>query len=584
MSEAVNHIDMLLDELAAKQTDDDKTVYLKETVLPALVAYDPVTRALKLKRIAKILGIDLKSVKQLMDFYLDDAKLDTEEKPQNGEAKEIPTAIFPGLVDIVEHDGKPAFLLLQDGELVVTPAIPGGEGVLVPPEKKAMPWMLPRSDEVKHWYANDNDQALFDDLVGYHGELSSLPLASHYKMLAAYDMLTYMQEKILYLPEIVLEGLPERGKSRTGKGVVYVAYRGIHETSVRDTHLVRYCAEYQATLFLDCMDFWKKVEKQASEDIILGRFEKGQTVRRVLWPERGLYRDSQYYSIFGPTLIGSNRSLEAILETRCLSLTLPEAGKNFTQDVRPETSLPFRERLVAFRARHMTDELPDVAKPCAGRLGDITRCLVQVMRLVSPADVPELRLMIEDFRRQRMAAKMDSWPARVFQVFLRCEPEIVNGVVPVAAVVRAFNVGLTQDKQVTPQSIGKILAHIGLEPARLHESKKAYRWPNPEQIAKWSASLGLTPDTGSGQEKTESENDPGRAQQTSPSSPSSPSSPEPTNGDDQIGDLGDLGDHGDVSYESQAENSLPLSDIPAGWTFNESTGLWEGPADDEIPF
>ncbi|KJS76796.1 MAG: hypothetical protein JL56_04595 [Desulfotomaculum sp. BICA1-6] len=478
-------------------------------------------------------------------------------KPISNDKEPEPLAVFPGLVDIVVDNEKPAFLLGNTMDtmetmdtftpMVTTTAEYDGKSV-VPPDKAAMPWLLPRASEVLRWWDKDSDSKLFESLVDYHKSISDLPEEAHYYLLATFDMATYLQEKLQYLPIIVFEGLPERGKSRTGKGIIYVAYRGVHETTVRDTHLIRYCAEFGASLFLDTMDFWKKVEKTGSEDAILGRFERGHNVRRVLYPERGLYRDSKYYPVFGPTLVATNRSIDHILETRALIINLPEASRVFNNDIRPEDVVSYRERLVAFRARNMNSILPSVDKPCAGRLGDITRPLIQVIKMACPEKESLLIELIQNFHRLRLIEKADSFAALVYKTFLACEPDVNNGVLPVSVVVEEFNKARQEDKKITPQRIGKTLSSIGLQKATKHGGVSAYLWPTDEQKNNIARGFGL-------------------AEIMSPSTPLSPSPPDVNESKPDGGYHGELGDHGDICKSHQDDDA------------NRS---WEGDLD-EIP-
>src|SRR5664280_2449233 len=143
-----------------------------------------------------------------------------------------------------------------------------------------------------------------------------------------------------YSPIICNYAVPERGKSRTGKGMIYVAYRGIHVESLRDAYIVRIAHNYMATIFFDCMNLWKKAEKAGSEDILLLRFERGAKVPRVLYPERGAHRDTVYYSVFGATIVATNVSVHNILDTRAIQINMPQSRKRFENDVTPELALP----------------------------------------------------------------------------------------------------------------------------------------------------------------------------------------------------------------------------------------------------
>jgi hypothetical protein len=252
------------------------------------------------------------------------------------------------------------------------------------------------------------------------------------------------------------------------------------------------------------MDLWGKVEKQGSEDVVLGRFERGSQLRRVLWPERGLYRDSQYYEIFGPTIIATNRSIDHILQTRALSITLPEATRPFASDVRPENGLVFRERLLAFRARHLGDSLPQVDKPTDGRLGDITRPIMQMAGLVCPDQAKVMKTLIEEFREQRLSQKSETMEAVVFAALLLCQDQVENGRVSLVSVVKEINRERPENKQLTPKYVSGVLQSLGIESGgKIHGGKAAYKWPSEQQLYILKKSLGL-------------------AEETSPTSPTSP--------------------------------------------------------------
>jgi len=127
------------------------------------------------------------------------------------------TALFDGLVDLVDDEGEPAFLVMVDGELEVVRTAERDGTMLVPPPKENIPWLLPRADEVLRHYATDGDGRLYDDLVAYHRGVSELPDDFHYEFLAIWDLHTYLLEQMNYSPELCFFAVPVRGKSRTGK-------------------------------------------------------------------------------------------------------------------------------------------------------------------------------------------------------------------------------------------------------------------------------------------------------------------------------------------------------------------------------
>ncbi len=393
------------------------------------------------------------------------------------------TALFDGLVDLVEHNASPAFLVKEGDSLSILPQIER-EGVLyIPPPKEQIPWLLPRAEEVLKLYElqealpqRERDGALYDDLLAYHKQISELPSEEYYDLIVAWDFHTYLLEAVQYSPIICLFAVPERGKSRTGKGMIHVAYRGIHVESLRDAYLVRVAHNLRASLFFDVKDIWQKAEKNGSEDILLHRFEKGAKVPRVLFPDRGAHRDIVYYSIFGPTVIGTNEGVHRILETRAVHINMPETSKRFEKDVTPELSLPFKERLIAFRARHLGETLADIPKPAAGRLGDILKPLQQIIRLVKPERESSFLRLIRQIESEKLIEKADSLEAQILTVLVRLEDQVERGMLPVKKITDAFNEDKSERSQVTYQRIGRRLSAMGFKKARASDGASAIIW------------------------------------------------------------------------------------------------------------
>lgn len=389
------------------------------------------------------------------------------------DAEPVYTAHFDGLVDLVEYNDSPAFLIKKGNKLSIQSQVKR-EGILyIPPPKEQIPWLLPRGEEVVKYYdfqevlsVKEIDGALYDDLLAYHKEISELPSDEHYDLIVPWDFHTYLLEDVQYSPIICLFAVPERGKSRTGKGMIYVAYRGIHVESLREAHIVRFANDLRTSICFDVKDIWKKAEKYRSEDILLQRFEKGATVGRVLYPERGPHQDIVYYSIFGPTVISTNQSVHRILETRAITINMPETSRRFENDVRPELSLPLKEQLVAFRARHLGESFPDIEKPASGRLGDILKPLQQIIRMVKPEQEPSFLRLVRELEAERLIEKADSLEAQLLTVIIELEDQMNRGILPVKTITDAFNESRSERSQLTYQKIGRRLSAMGFKKAR----------------------------------------------------------------------------------------------------------------------
>lgn len=293
------------------------------------------------------------------------------------------SASFDGLIDLVRDDqDKVVFLILENGNLV-----PKNEQVindikLVPPPVDQLNWLLPRASVVLGHYNNDSDNQIFADLVNHFKAISELPGENYYKFLALWVIHTYLTEKFQYSPIPWFYGITERGKSRTGKGITYSSFRGVQTISLNEPHILRLAEDQKATIFFDLTDIWGTAEAKGAKDILLARFEKGILVPKVLYPDRGKFKDTKYYNVFGATILTTNEDIDERLASRSIQITMPESSRNFENDVLPEDGLIFRERLTAFRARWIDKTMPAMDQPCKGRLGDIMRPLRQINNIL----------------------------------------------------------------------------------------------------------------------------------------------------------------------------------------------------------
>lgn len=373
------------------------------------------------------------------------------------------TANFEGLVDLVVDDqGKLAFLVKENGNLIIKDRKVTLQGVLVPPPREAIIWTLPRGSEVIRHFPSDTDAALFRDLIEYHSQISELPTEDHYKFLAAWDMHTYLLEKFEHSPIPWFFGLTQRGKTRTGKGMIYVSYRGVHTMTIREQHIIRLAQDLKATIFFDLMDIWKRAVAAGAEDILLFRFEKGGKVPRVLYPERGKFQDTVYYDVYGATIIATNEPVDEIMETRTIQMVMKESNRRFQSPVRPENGLPFRERLCAFRARWMDQVLPDVSYPVGGRLGEMVTPIRQIVHIVGQGENWFLEF-VKAVEADRKKAGADSFDAQVVVAIKESLGTISHGHLLHEHILANLNRGKSAKEEITAQKLGRATLRLGFE-------------------------------------------------------------------------------------------------------------------------
>jgi hypothetical protein len=451
--------------------------------------------AVRLNLPVKFLSALRKDIQQVKKLKAQNQKKDDRET--------VYTAMLPGLVDLVEYEGAPAFLILTENGLGIAPEWEHVGVLYVPPPKEQIPWLLSRGEEVLRWYKlKESPGILYDDLLAYHMAISELPGESYYDLITAWDFHTHLLEPAHYSPELCLFSVPVRGKTRTGQGAIYVARRGIHVESLRDAYLVRLSHNFQATIFFDVMSLWKKAEKAGSEDIILGRFERGLKVPRVLYPERGPHRDTVFYEIFGPTIIATNVGVHNILDTRAVQINMPQTDRDFEQDVTPEAALPLKERLTAFRAHYLGKCLPESPKPASGRLGDILKPLLQIVRLVKPEREPVFLELVREL--ERVIDKSDSLEAQILLVLDSLRGQVDKSILPVKTITDTFNEGKPENAKFTYQRMGRKLWPMGFTKGSTGDGASAILWDDEKFMRIFSSyGLGKTSETSETSEMSE---------------------------------------------------------------------------------
>ncbi len=396
-----------------------------------------------------------------------------EVKGKQARAKVDYIALFDGLIDIVDHNGDLVYLVKSDEELKVVPSMVIEGQEYLPPPREQLPYLIPRWKSVEEAYKDDTQETLFQELIEHHKSYSELPNEGYYILLAAWDFSTYIPEALDYSGYIYLYAVPERGKTKTGQAMIYVAFRGIHQENLREADLFRASDDIGATLFLDIQNLSKKAKREGSEDILLQRFEKGARVRRVHNPERGRFKDSRWYSIYGATVIATNEPISNILESRSFPIDMPFSVKNFPKPT-PEMGLPFRERLVAWRAHNVGIKLPEPKELIAGRLNDMAKPLWQIINLVSPTNLEPFEELTRELSEKRREERGASIEGEVLKALIELENKVENGKLAVSDITEKVNEDCRVSYKESTTYIGKVLRRLNFKPAGKHGKGRGY--------------------------------------------------------------------------------------------------------------
>ncbi len=261
---------------------------------------------------------------------------------------------------------------------------------------------------------------------------------------------------------------PERGKSRAGQALTYICFRGFHSVDMREPIIFRFAQNLHGTLFLDSMDVWKRAEKSNCQDLLLLRFQKGVQVGRVLHPDKGAFKDTEYYDIYGPTIFATNQPLHNILGTPCLPITMPNHPGNY-ENPQPEYALALKARLTAWRAKYLFCALPEIdpIEGISGRLWDITKPLFQIGRLMNPANEILLETAILAIAGDKCAEKSGTVEGKIVAIIHNLSEENGDSRLPewtirTIDVTRKFNEERPTDRHVSASWIGIKLTGLSL--------------------------------------------------------------------------------------------------------------------------
>jgi len=388
---------------------------------------------------------------------------DINEKPQFQSKKKY-KAIFPGLVDLVEYKGQPAYLIKQGEEFLIKQNFSIEGETYFPPPKDQLPFLLPvgeRVMEIIHDH-RETDQRLYKDLFELTKRNAELPSEEHYHLLALWVLHTYLMENFNYSPQMCFFSLEGRGKSRTGMTLIYTAYRGIFTEEVREPIIIRMTKNLNASYFFDVWNIWKTANDSGSVDLLLQRFQHGANVYRVPFPEREPFEDYRGYEIFGPTVYATNEPSHRILESRGIVITMPKSERKFEEDVKPEFLLTYKERCVAFRARHLGEVPPSCDKPSSERLGDIMKPLYQVLKLVCPEREESFLRFLKKLEEERKMLKSETSDAQIIQAMIELEPNVIAGELSLQEITEKVNEDLDERYKRSNEKIGWRLRAMGI--------------------------------------------------------------------------------------------------------------------------
>lgn len=424
-------------------------------------------------------------------------------KSGSGEDKRLTTA-FPGLIDLVvnEERNRVEFLYLgPEGRWRSAPSFspPRGTVKWIPPPSRSIPWLLPRREQVARYVKEDTDAAYFGALLDWIKKHVDLTPA-YAVLLAAWIVHTYLIDLLYDSPYVVLAGPPETGKSRAVAAAIHTARRGILTMNVREAALIRYAADYYATVAIDTTNFMEAIKPMM--DFFAARTKNdGSVTTRILDFTRGPFEGIRHYNPFGATLVASNAALsDDIIASRSLVIQARQSSRRFPA-VTPELALPLRERGTAFRVRALRPakrrRLPELPALAPGRLGELLSGLALAVALTDPSQIPILRDLADGFAAARRTEVQDTLEVELLGLAIRQIEQADKPKLRIKLVDFVRNVNAdrrdTGDKFLTPRGASSTLRTtlgLTLKPGTGNYTFVTFR---QDQLTELAARYGLQP-------------------------------------------------------------------------------------------
>jgi len=443
----------------------------------------------------------------IKEEYIPPTQEDAQESPKDTKVKKdkiFCTANFSGLCDLVEVDETVAFLTMQG--TIQNEVILKGKTYL-PPEIDKVAFELPSYKrilqaktevsevitEVSKTTFEANTEVtevtegllgsvgaymgrLFDEIEQYHRDSAELPDERLYTLITAWDIHTHFLERFEYSPIIFFAGLPEKGKSRMAKSMIAIAKRGLIKASVSDAQIIREASDQGATIFFDMTDFWNSISKSGSEDVILSRYERGLKVSRVLNPEKGPFRDTTYFDVFGPTIIASNEDIQQVLGSRTVTVIMKQSKRTFEKPINKEKAKELQAKIIALKLLLKDKDFPTTPKIAPGRFGDIIQPLHMIVKYMNPKKEADFISLIEDIEKEKKIIKSQTVEGEIVQAILSLSSNVQRSFLLLKDITMKINEDRSEREKIDSRTIGRRLAIMGYQKTRIYNGSTAIHW------------------------------------------------------------------------------------------------------------
>jgi len=389
--------------------------------------------------------------------------------PSEPSERSEPSLVLPGLVEVVR--GTAGLLYwFPDG---LKPSVTIDGKAYRPPEKVDL-YPLPGEDAMRH--VDGDDAQLFDDVADAIYQHIDLPDERGYKVLAAWVLHTYLMEKANYSPIPRFYGPKGSGKSTAVDVLGGLSRRGIATVSLTGPALFRVTEHLGPTLAVDEVRLVGKDANKGIVDLLNARFGRGRMVVRVNTDKQGL-ECIESYEVFGATVLAGTEDLPDTCASRSIPFIMERNSRPVRRSLDEKRIADLRDRLCAFRCRHMDTVLPDAPRFVRdGRLDDVLLPLYQVILLARPDAEADFMAFGRDLEKKRADEEGLSIDAEVVRAMAACANEVVGGKLRVSAVTAVLNQTRSEKEQLRDETVGRLMSRLGFGATRMAGGYAARFW------------------------------------------------------------------------------------------------------------
>lgn len=312
--------------------------------------------------------------------------------PPVKEKQKIKTLI-PGLIHLVNDQGRIKYLLKKQGRLVVEENYDFHGEVYIP--KQDLPLKLPTLSILKQSLKIKYSD-LLDEIENFIKDYLEMPNESDYLILALWLFHTYLMEKFDTTPILYFYGVKETGKTRAGEVLMELAFRCERLTSPTEATLFRSAHYFKTTLVIDEIKLWGLEGNQEVARLIKSRYKRGLMVSRVNLNKQG-EDQIEYFDVFAPLVICTTESIPDTIESRCIVFLMQKNLKiGVEKEIDQDRADKLRNKLTIFRADYLEQELSRAEQIARGRLNEIMIPLYRTLMLVDPEKKEAFKMIVEE--------------------------------------------------------------------------------------------------------------------------------------------------------------------------------------------